>query len=82
MATGTQPCKFCGMKPAFYGDGEYAPYESRITVVDGGWSALYFGAEEDGTLFMSAVGDGETEHYHPKFCPECGRQLLGGEGDV
>lgn len=77
-----EPCKFCGMKPAFYGDGEYAPYESRITVVDGGWPALYFGAEENGTLFMSAVGDGETEHYHPKFCPECGRQLLGGEGGV
>ena len=71
-----EPCKFCGIKPAFYlGDKEYASYESRMTVVDGGWVSLYFGAEEDGTLFMSAAGEGETDHYHPKFCPECGRQL-------
>lgn len=68
-----EPCKLCGK--------EYASYESRITLADGGWSTLYFGAEPDGTLFMSAAGDGETDHYHPKFCPECGRQLReGGEG--
>lgn len=71
-----KPCKFCGIKPAFRGDGSYASYESKITVAEGGWAALYFGAEEDGRLFMSAAGDGETDHYHPKFCPECGRQLF------
>lgn len=70
------PCRLCGIKPAFYGDGGYAAYESKITVVDGGWAALYFGAEADGKLFMAAAGEGMTDHYHPKFCPECGRQLL------
>lgn len=71
------PCRLCGMEPKFYSDKreDYASYESRITLVDGGWVALYFGAEPDGTLFMSAAGEGEADHYHPRFCPECGRQI-------
>lgn len=78
-----ESCKFCGIKPKFYTKDEYASYESRITVVDGNWVAMYFGAEKDGTLFMSASAESETDHYHPKFCPECGRRLIqGDEGHV
>ena len=70
-----EPCKLCGIKPKFSG-GCYDPYESKEAIAGGNWVALYFGAEEDGTLFMAATGEDETEHYHPKFCPECGRQLF------
>lgn len=69
------PCSLCGIKPSILKDGSYYQSESQILMVEGGWSALYFGAEKDGTMFMAAVGEGETDHYYPKFCPECGRQL-------
>ena len=68
-------CKFCGIKPYILPDGSYCQSESQILVVEGGWCSLYFGIERDGVLFISAVGDVETERYYPKFCPECGRQL-------
>ncbi len=70
-----KPCPLCGIKPAFRRDGDYDHRDSKTEIVSGGWTSLYFGAEADGRLFMSAQGDGETDHYYPKFCPECGRQL-------
>ena len=74
------PCKLCSIKPSILGDGSYYQSDSQTLIAEGGWSGLYFGAEADGRLFMAAVGAGETDHYYPKFCPECGRQLgQGGE---
>jgi len=72
-----ESCKLCGIKPKFFLDTkEYCPALSHTTLADGVWSTLRFGAEKDGTLFISAVGEEETDHYYPKFCPEFGRQLL------
>lgn len=71
-----ESCTLCGTRPKVSGTGVYVPYENRIAVSDGNWIALYFGVEEDGALFMSATEEHETDHYYPKFCPECGRQLL------
>lgn len=70
-----QPCRLCGIKPGFWEDGSYYKAASEKSLEGGGWTSLMVGAEPDGTIFLSAMGDDESDHYHPKFCPECGRQL-------
>ncbi len=70
-----QKCRLCGMEPKFYHSGEYMGLESKVSVADGGSTALYVGVDADCTLFMQAVGEDESDRYYPKFCPECGRQL-------
>lgn len=70
------PCSVCGIKPRERSDRRKKRFEAnRKTLAEGGWAALYFGVEADGTLFMSAAGEGESDHYCPNFCPECGRQI-------
>lgn len=70
-----ESCKLCGKKPDFWGDGGYYQKGSEEMLEGGGWTALMVGAEPDGTLYLSAKGEDESDHYHPKFCPECGQQL-------
>lgn len=71
-----ESCRLCSIKPKFYTPKEYDPYESRVILAEGVWSGLYFGVKEDGTLFMLAAGEDESDYYYPKFCPECGRRLI------
>lgn len=68
-------CKICGIKPSFWSDGTYLRYESAITLVDGGWTALRAGKDENDKVIMYGYGDGKTDLYYPKYCPECGRKL-------
>lgn len=67
-------CKYCSMKPKLY-DTWYCYYESGIELAEGGWTSLYIGADDEGRVAMWGCGDGETNFYYPKFCPECGRRL-------
>lgn len=70
-----QDCKICGFKPKFYIDGMYNLYESCFDLATGGWTELRAGKDKDGKVIMYGQGDGETNFYYPKYCPECGRKL-------
>lgn len=68
-------CKICNTKPYFYSDGMYSEYESSIDLATGGWTTLKAGKDKDDKVIMYGQGDGLTEFYYPKYCPECGRKL-------
>ena len=68
-------CKFCNQVPVIDKDWGYDKYKNEIQLTGGGWTALYIGVDEHGKICMRACGDGYTENYYPKYCPECGRKL-------
>lgn len=45
------------------------------TLAEGCYESMYMCVEKDGRVHLSACGEGETDNYYPKFCPECGRDL-------
>lgn len=49
--------------------------DTPIAVVDALWSWLMADFDKDGRVFMYAEGDDRSDHYYPKWCPECGRKL-------
>lgn len=49
--------------------------ENRELLAGDPWTTLECGVDNEDRLFLIACGEDETEHYYPKFCPECGRQL-------
>ena len=68
-------CKICGLKQHFYMDGMYNLYDSCIDLARGGWTEVRAGKDKDNKVIIYGQGDGTTEPYHPKYCPECGRKL-------
>lgn len=72
-------CSFCERKPFIDKNGEYFGFESEETITSGPWTDLKSVIEEDGKLAIFARGDGDTDRYYPKFCPECGKRLCGGD---
>ena len=68
-------CKICSCQQAEDVDGYVDLYASTIEIVQGGWTSLRAGKDKDGKVIMYGMGDGDTELYYPKYCPECGRKL-------
>jgi len=68
-------CKICGIKAQFYNDGCFNYYDSSISLAKGGWTSLCAGKDENDKVVMYGYGDGKTDLYYPKYCPECGRKL-------
>ena len=68
-------CKICGIKPSFYSDGLHNLFDSCIDLVNGGWTAVRAGKDKENKVIIYGQGDGETDLYYPKYCPECGRKL-------
>lgn len=70
-------CGYCNQKPKFDSDGYYEKYWNEVEIADGAWTSLKIGVDEEGRICMRALGDGYTENYYPKYCPNCGRKLQG-----
>lgn len=68
-------CKICGCKPYFDHNESYSLFGSSIELASGGWTDLRAGKNENNKVIMYGLGDGETDLYYPKYCPECGRKL-------
>ena len=79
LTTAQKSCKFCHAKPVFYNNGnspeDFDKFCSLSELAYGGWTSLFIGANASGQIIMCACGDDFTDDYHPKFCPECGREL-------
>lgn len=69
-----RPCKICGQKP-YFSCGEYDQSGSQIQIAEGNWTTMYAGVDENGCVFLCALGDGYTDRWYPRFCPECGRRI-------
>lgn len=69
-----KPCWFCGVT---YMAGEVyaAKRERRTEITASGWTSLIRGVDQNGMVFIIAEGEDDSDRYHPRFCPECGRQL-------
>lgn len=44
------------------------------THIGGNWTEVFKGRDSIG-FYIAGVGDGYTDRYYPKFCPECGRRI-------
>ena len=63
-------CRFCHFRPV---TGTWR--ENAITLASGAWSSIDIGMNPSGDIVIRGVSDEYTDDYHPKFCPECGRDL-------
>lgn len=70
-------CSYCNQKPKLDSDGSFENYWNEIEIAEGAWTSLKIGVDEEGRICMRALGDGYTENYYPKYCPNCGRKLQG-----
>lgn len=48
--------------------------EKKIGLCSGNFTEVFKGRDRVG-FYIAGVGDGYTDHYYPKFCPECGRRI-------
>ena len=72
-------CKYCHQTVVIDDNGYFDKFENQIELATGGWTALSIGVDVTGCTVMRACGDGFTDDYKPKYCPECGRKLVGEE---
>ena len=68
-------CKFCNREPKFSFDGGFYEDDNSNSIAEGGWTELRIGVDRYGKLIMYGAGDGNTDFYYPKYCPECGQDL-------
>lgn len=47
----------------------------NVMLTSGGWTDVRIGVDRNGRIAIIGCGDDYTDHYYPKFCPECGRRL-------
>ncbi len=66
-------CKYCERKPVF-SNGYHMYYENETDLGEPGYAALRIGVDEDGRIYLAALGDDRVIWY-PNFCPVCGRPL-------
>lgn len=70
-------CKYCRTDfletECFYGG-----IRENAEITRGGWTIVSIGVDKNGRIAIMGEGDDYTDHYYPKFCPECGRKLKGG----
>ncbi|MCM1437779.1 MAG: hypothetical protein NC131_01015 [Roseburia sp.] len=62
-------------KPRNTIEEQFNGYDSSISLARGGWTSLYAGKDENDKVVMYGYGDGRTDYYYPKYCPECGCKL-------
>jgi len=67
-------CSFCNKK---YDPSKAIRFEreGRVSMSYDGYTGLKCGVDENGCMFIIAVGEDESDRYYPKFCPECGQKL-------
>lgn len=67
-------CKYCRTDIA-ENDEFYGGIRENIELTSGGWTNVKIGVDKNGRVAIMGCGDDYTDHYYPKFCPECGRRL-------
>lgn len=68
-------CKFCEQSPVIDPTYGYNIWYNELCLTTGGNAGVNMVIEPDGRISIVGLGDGRTDPYYPKFCPECGRQL-------
>jgi hypothetical protein len=70
-------CRYCKIIPKYDEDGWDNYWDNEIDIAEeSGWTGLRMGVLRDGKFYIAATGD-DRAFYYPKYCPECGRLLIG-----
>lgn len=70
-------CRYCKIIPKYDEDGWGNYWDNEIDIAEkSGWTGLRMGVLRDGKIYIAATGD-DRAFYYPKYCPECGRRLIG-----
>lgn len=68
-------CKFCNRKVKLDKQGIYYAFNNEKYFLTG----ACVGVDSQGKVYLESYGDDYSDRYYPKYCPECGRKLIGVE---
>lgn len=71
-------CKFCNTKSIDIGNQEgWIDMVRNNNIGEKGFQTLYLNRDDKG-IYIYGDGECESDIYHPKYCPECGKDLKNG----
>lgn len=70
-------CYICNCeKQGGSSSGGYYYNDKEVELVSGRYARIVAGRDAIGRIYVEGVGDDRTDRYYPKFCPNCGAQLV------